>query len=304
MTRFCNPFQLPGRWLRGNTHCHTTRSDGVASVEERCAQYADAGYDFLVLTDHDVTGPVPELSRRAFLPIPGVELHPANPYGGDVYHIVGVNVLEPIPARELTPQETLAAVAAQGGLAILVHPYWSGHLLMDYEPLGGQYVGLEVYNNLAGQLNGTHNAELIWDAHLDRLGPVWGVAADDAHGGLEHVAGAWVMVRAEELTVPAVVQALARGAFYATRGPVVEDLQVQAEAERITVSIRCSPVAYVRFKGRTCTGRVVRAEPGQSLTEASYTCTGDEKYLRVEIGDAEGRQAWTNPVFLADVRGG
>ena len=46
-----NPFQQPGQWYRGNTHSHSTESDGQLSIGDRFAAYRDAGYDFLVLTD-------------------------------------------------------------------------------------------------------------------------------------------------------------------------------------------------------------------------------------------------------------
>jgi predicted metal-dependent phosphoesterase TrpH len=45
-------FSAPGRWFRGNLHAHSDRSDGVAPPERVVAAYRDAGYDFLVLTDH------------------------------------------------------------------------------------------------------------------------------------------------------------------------------------------------------------------------------------------------------------
>ena len=298
---FVNPFHQPGRWWRGNLHCHTTLSDGTVSPEERCAQYRQAGYDFLVITDHDVTAPVEGLCRDDFLVIPGIELHPPNPYGGDVYHIVGLNVTEPIDARRMQPVEVLRAVEAQGGLAVMVHPYWSGHLLSDYEPLERRYVALEVYNHIARRLNGTHNAEVIWDAHLDRLGPVWATVGDDAHGGVEDIGGAWVMVRAERRESLGVLTALRAGLFYSTQGPTVEGFEVELREGRVELHVHCSPVARIRFKGRTFSGRVFEAEPGSELREASYRCAGSEEYVRVELADGEGRHAWLNPVFLSEV---
>ncbi|MDE0018357.1 MAG: phosphoesterase, partial [Candidatus Poribacteria bacterium] len=47
-----NPFRRPGQWYRGNTHSHSTESDGQLSMSDRFAAYREAGYDFLVLTDH------------------------------------------------------------------------------------------------------------------------------------------------------------------------------------------------------------------------------------------------------------
>ena len=42
------------RWLRGNTHTHTLWSDGDAPPETAIAWYVDHGYDFLVLSDHNL----------------------------------------------------------------------------------------------------------------------------------------------------------------------------------------------------------------------------------------------------------
>jgi predicted metal-dependent phosphoesterase TrpH len=43
---------LGGRWFKGNTHIHTTRSDGGMTYAQITALYAAAGYDFLVAADH------------------------------------------------------------------------------------------------------------------------------------------------------------------------------------------------------------------------------------------------------------
>jgi hypothetical protein len=42
------------RWYRGNTHTHTLWSDGNAAPEVVADQYKRAGYQFLVLSDHNV----------------------------------------------------------------------------------------------------------------------------------------------------------------------------------------------------------------------------------------------------------
>lgn len=50
------PVSVPGelRWLRGNTHTHTLWSDGDAPPETAIAWYVDHGYQFLVLSDHNL----------------------------------------------------------------------------------------------------------------------------------------------------------------------------------------------------------------------------------------------------------
>jgi DNA polymerase (family 10) len=41
--------------LRGDLHCHTTASDGTATVEEMAAAARDAGYEYLAITDHSAS---------------------------------------------------------------------------------------------------------------------------------------------------------------------------------------------------------------------------------------------------------
>lgn len=46
--------QVEPRWFKGNTHTHTLWSDGDAAPRQVCAWYAENGYDFLVLSDHNI----------------------------------------------------------------------------------------------------------------------------------------------------------------------------------------------------------------------------------------------------------
>jgi DNA polymerase (family 10) len=41
--------------LRGDLHCHTTASDGTASIEEMAAAALQAGYQYLAITDHSAS---------------------------------------------------------------------------------------------------------------------------------------------------------------------------------------------------------------------------------------------------------
>jgi predicted metal-dependent phosphoesterase TrpH len=45
-------YDTGGQWYKGNTHIHTTVSDGGMSYAETAALYASAGYRFLFATDH------------------------------------------------------------------------------------------------------------------------------------------------------------------------------------------------------------------------------------------------------------
>src|SRR2546423_974572 len=113
-----SPFATPRRWFRGNTPSHSTNSDGRVSIEERFAGYRAAGYDFLVLTDHRKVSDVSAFTDDSFLAISGSEVHPPNPYGGDRYHIVAVNIDAPIDDEQAHPNEVIDAIRAQRGEAI------------------------------------------------------------------------------------------------------------------------------------------------------------------------------------------
>lgn len=301
-----NPFRQPGRWFRGNTHSHSTVSDGKLSVADRFAQYRDAGYHFLVLTDHGKVSDVSAHSGPDFLAISGSELHPPNPYGGDRYHFVAIHLGEPVPYDNREPNDVIEAVTQQGGLAVVCHPYWCGHTLSDLAPLKG-YFAVEVYNDTCEQMIGKGHSEAHWDDLLDRVGPCWGIAADDAHGVDHDVFHAWVMVRAPELTTPALLQALREGAFYSTQGPEIRDLDVVEREvtqpsgfsrQAPVVTVRCSPAREIVFKAQRSRGRRFAAKDGELLEEAEYPVLHAEKYVRVEITDADGRKAWSNPVFF------
>ncbi len=41
--------------LRGDLHCHTTASDGTASIQEMATAARDAGYEYLAITDHSAS---------------------------------------------------------------------------------------------------------------------------------------------------------------------------------------------------------------------------------------------------------
>lgn len=45
---------VPERWFKGNTHCHTWWSDGDSPPEYVARWYKEHGYNFLVLSDHNV----------------------------------------------------------------------------------------------------------------------------------------------------------------------------------------------------------------------------------------------------------
>lgn len=301
-----NPFRTPGNWYRGNTHSHSTVSDGRLSIADRFGAYRDKGYSFLVLTDHGKVSDVSAQSRDGFLAISGSEVHPENPYNGDLYHIVAINIHEPIRTERVHPNEAIEQIHAQGGGAVMCHPYWLGHTILDLLPIHG-FFAVEVYNDTCQQLIGKGFSESTWDEVLDKIGPKFGIAADDSHGIDHDVFHAWIQVKARTLTIDSIMHALRTGSFYSSLGPEIHDIEVSPiqvqgrNGESINthrIRVKCDPAKTIGFKAQRYRGAYLQAKEGECLTEGEHVVQPTAKYIRVEITAPDGKKAWSNPFFF------
>ena len=127
---FTNPFRVPGKWYKGNLHTHTTLSDGTKTPEELVELYKEKGYDFLSITDHSIVAKTTHFTEEEFLMIPGEEICIGKSTANTLYHIVALGVQKTLPFEDfsygLNPQRVIDRINAEGGFAILAHPYWSG----------------------------------------------------------------------------------------------------------------------------------------------------------------------------------
>ncbi len=293
-------FSAAGRWYRGNCHTHTTLSDGKGTPQEVAELYRTRGYDFLTLTDHwKCHEEVGSLCRKGFLVIPGIELHPParTPHTAVNHHIVGIGVAKaPSKARmqKQTARSAIRHIERQGGIPVYAHPYWSGHSIEQMRE-GRAAFGVEVFNNVCEVERGLGDSSPHADMALSEGFPWRLLAVDDLHRPLRDPAGGWLQVRAPALTAPAILKAIRRGWFYATQGPSIRALSIRRHVCRV----ECSPVSSIVWHMEGPFGRVARAE-GQPLTSGEFDMRprlGRTRYVRVEIIDAHGRKAWSNPAW-------
>jgi hypothetical protein len=285
----CNPFALPGRWLKANLHTHTTVSDGDTTPEKRVLQYHDANYDVLAITDHHEVVPVQDLARPDMVLIQSLEAHPPCP-DGPIYHLVCLNVPAGFSCITDEPaQQLVDRVRAAGGEVILAHPYWCGHTVEQINALRG-LLAIEVYNSTCRRI-GKADSTVVWDYLLATGNLLPAVGVDDVHAD-DDLFGAWTMLRVQEATAEGVMDALRQGAFYASCGPEIRGFGYANG----TYFIRCSPVVEISFIGRGAQGRCVRAAPGQTLREALWTAGPNQPYIRAMVTDEAGRRAWTPPL--------
>ena len=286
----CNPFALPGQWLKANLHTHTTVSDGDTAPAERVQQYRDAGYDVLAISDHHRVVPIDDLARPGLVLLQSVEVHPPCP-GGPLYHLVCLNVPEGFTCgKDETAQSVVQRVRAAGGEVVLAHPYWCGRTVDQILAID-DLIAIEVYNNTCGRI-GKADSSVVWDYVLatGRMLPATGV--DDVHAGGD-LFGSWTMIRAREATSEAVMDALRQGAFYASCGPEITDFGYTNGA----YFLHCSPVVEICFIGRGSQGRCLRAAgEGDLLQEALWTADPGLPYVRAMVTDVDGKRAWTPPL--------
>jgi len=280
-------------WLRGNTHIHTTRSDGGKSPEEVASLYASAGYDFICLTDHWVASREQDHGRGAWplVVLDGIELD-GRDSRGSFYHVVCLGTFDGL-SREMGFEAALASAGSQGGFLDLAHPAWTGNSVE--EALRYPFHAVEAYNHVCTWLNGKGSGLYVWDAMLEERYGVFGLAVDDAHMSRNHPGwnGAWVMVAAADRSPGCIMDALRSGRFYSSCGPRILSIGVSGD------SIHCStsPIRFARLVGPRHRGDRVGSFDGATLTEFRIPLPQDCPYVRLEVEDDRGRRAWTNTLF-------
>jgi len=292
-----SPFSLPGHWYKGNLHTHTTQSDGLLPPDQALAWYREHGYDFCAITDHWVFTPG-DSTASDFCQIAGAELH------GRGYHMLALG-LSHLPDRALedSPAALAAAVCAQGGLAYFAHPYWTGQTSAEIAPIKS-VAGIEVFNAVCEMMDGLGHSSVHWDELLAMGHRLTGLAVDDVHWKHGAEGKGFVMVRAQSLDERAILEGLRAGHFYASTGPIIQDLRVAADAGGApSLKVRCSPCQVIAFYATAAYGHRFVAPAGGALSSAAWPLRAEQGYLRVECRDAEGHVAWSNPVFVQGVLG-
>ncbi|MGH9174615.1 MAG: CehA/McbA family metallohydrolase, partial [Vicinamibacterales bacterium] len=314
------PFGGDGVWLRCGLHAHTTMSDGMLDPFMLRRYYTLGGFDVLAITDHDTLTPPPERADRGptALLLPGAELSLKAPISGGPLHVVALGIRE-LPSYTLeTPlEEVVAAINEQGGVAIVAHPFWSGLLTEELGDLAG-VAAIEVYNDGCEVEQSRGDSAYYWDCQLARGVRVNAIATDDHHLPGFNAFQGWTMVRAAEQTPHAILDALRNGAFYSSSGPAIHAIHLDEGG----LVVETSPAVAIAVLGQPPAGARMNAGPhglsifgerrleqsglreglleGQTLTYARFPRVPGLRYIRVEVIDARGRRAWSNPIWPSD----
>ena len=305
MKKIQGAFAGKERMLKCGLHCHTTRSDGKGDPADVMKLYAEKGFDYLAITDHrryNFENFAPETGLKI---IPGMEMDRGVPANiGMCFHTVSIG-----PAKadgngfeqdqrfengmvkdQYEYQAVLDMLHENNNMTIYCHPEWSCTPARSYEDMQGDFA-MEIWNSGCAIETDCDKNAAGWDELLVKGRKIYGVATDDGHPMYQHGLG-WVMVRAED-DLNSVLAALKNGDFYASTGPEIYDFYAEGDMAHV----ECSPCRYIHFANGTRPFNIVKNEGGL-VTAADVKIPNGSKYIRATMVDAEGRRAWTNPIFF------
>ncbi|WP_255196294.1 PHP domain-containing protein [Halorarius litoreus] len=192
--------------LQAELHCHSSLSyDGRDPVDLLLGQAKAVGLDALAVTDHDEIDASITAAKRApdygLIGIPGMEVT------SEAGHVLALGIEELVPPG-LPFDETLDRIRAQGGIAVIPHPFQKSRHGVAAHITSKQLAGadaIEVYNSrlLTGRSN--RRAERFAAAHNCPM-----TAGSDAHIA-EMVGQAVTEIDAEEPSVDAILDAVRDG---------------------------------------------------------------------------------------------
>lgn len=319
------PFSKSGTFYKGNLHTHSTRSDGGIAPEEVISAYRHRGYDFISLTDHFLPesyfrstadpasfitiSDTTNLRSDDFTTLPGAEIHGPGMANGEMWHLVAVGL--PLDFPIWTAPETgvdLARRAVEAGAFVgIAHPYWNSLSVDDARQVAGFVHSVEVYNHsCAGGIDrgdGYYMLDLLSQEGV-RLSAN---AADDAHFRAEtpdpladdawqfEAFGGWVQVRAASLDPDALLAALKDGEFYSSTGPEITNIEILGDE----ILVECSAASRILVTGN---GALSRRVQGNDVKQATFPVGPfrEHGWMRVTVIDANGKRAWSNPIWLDD----
>lgn len=277
-----------GRFLRGNLHTHTTRSDGKAGLQQVIDAYAQGGYNFLMISDHDLlTSPQDyrSVDNRGITLICGNEITQDGPH---FLHVNASERIEPLPLR----QQVIRNVQVSGGFVIVNHPNWQdtfNHCPIEFLRQWIDFAGIEIFNGVVTRQSGNPYATDKWDMLLTSGRKIWGFANDDMHDLHRDFGLGWNMVYCTNTDKDAIIAALAAGRFYASTGVTIESIEVSKMCIRVETA-NAQRIVAVRNAGSrmaTVDNRAIEVDVPEDATYIRFECWGPGESF-----------AWTQPFFV------
>ena len=196
----------------------------------------------------------------------------------------------------------LKCAKENGYLCTHNHPVWSLEEWDMIEKYEG-FFSMEMCNWSSYLINGQEYNSVLYD-HLSMSGKrIFCHSADDNHNNEPLDApesdsfGGFTMILAEELNYPSVIDALEKGNFYSSMGPVIKYFAI--EDGKIKVECDGAKAIIIHLGSR----RTLRtyATANAPLFTAEFNLPERYGYIRLEVVDFEGRHADTRAVYPEEI---
>ena len=306
-----------GNFYKANLHCHSTLSDGRLTPEEIKEIYKAEGYSIVAFTDHDKFYTHNDLTDDTFLAINGYEPGVVENMPEDrsyhfrkVFHMCCLAIDKDKTggidldgrAKFYTPEfisEYMQLGREQGFFVTYNHPVWSLEKYEDYINYNNMDA-FEIYNWGCIVDGFFEYNEQIYDEMLHSGKRIFCLATDDNHnvgGGTQDSFGGYVMIKAQSLEYSAVMDAIIKGNFYSSQGPVIKSIYIEDDE----IVAECEGAREIRFNTDTRAHSYRIANRGELVTECRMKLDARDKYVRVTVTDREGGHANSNAYFLDEI---
>lgn len=319
------PTEVPGTgtgWYRGDLHVHTEHSDGSQTQADVIAYAQAAGLDFIGTSEHNTSSATEtwgSVVPEGFLVIPGEEITTR----------AGHWLASGIPAGtwidwRYRPEDGRLATFTQkvrdaGGISIAAHPNVPvDSIRWDFDPQFTEMDAVEVWNGPWSGTNAVTNQFALnrWHQLLVADGPFKpAVGNSDTHKQSQTIGLAQTVVRAEALSVDAIIRAYRLGHSWITGSSAV-DLTFTASLDDVSAEcggrVPSDPGQEVTVRLHAtgvegCTAKLYG--PASEIVAATTAAIGDEitleaqvaggtKFVRAEVRRGTAMVAMTNPIFL------
>lgn len=197
----------------------------------------------------------------------------------------------------------IAEANKHGFLVAMNHPWWS----MEGFNIFSQYEGcfaVEVFNTACASMDGFYEFNpFIYDELLRMGKKVFPIAADDMHhlkadGKFEPEAlGGFNMISSPSLSYSDVMTAIENGDFYASTGPIINEIYV----EDGTLILEVEPCSAVFFRTVSRHGKYVYNPDGSTVTRASFRFRENDEYVYASVKSADGKWAITRAYSISEM---
>lgn len=301
------PFDSPGPFYKGNLHGHSDHSDGLLKPKSVIDYYRSFNYDFTCISDHlwhdrnfaaQSVLDVSTLNYKDFIALPSAEIHTkGKKYDkAGLWHLVANGL--PLNFKMASEVETVNALLERtlqtGAFVTIAHPEWYS-LTSDEAILLQKADAVEIYNHSstisANRGSGIATADFLLNENIRVLL----TAADDSHFYKEDAFGGWVFVKARNLTMDNILNALKKGHYYSSTGLAIYNIEVVDNQ----IKIECSCASHIIISGSS---HNALSKSGYNITSASFDLNMlNSDFFRVTVFNEYGKYAWSNPYWLDEI---